>query len=454
VIAIGMYALLSIVLIMFLSLLLKTRFRLDFFNAFLVCGIVFYILIPFFLISNPMYLLNNSVNWGADFYNSYESIWIACLIVVLFFTLFLAMYYSFCRVLRFNGDNILLFSQFCQKNSYLFGVFFTVVGLIAFLLYSTTVGGPLSALLNAQTIRSGVLQGEGSLTFFKHFMRLSYLGSFFLFSRVYYSRIKVVPAFIFVLSLIVSIIISWAYAGRATMLSFIGVFFIFFISKNRMKLKSFLVVGLIVVLFLFVIVYMRPIIRIIGGTPVDIAIGSDLTSFIGSIIKAFSVSFSSLVVVVHEIELKDVFWGKGLSLAVFNILPKNLLGLDVFYTINAAHTQLFGYVLDSRQYTITTGIISYFIYDFWYAGILIGPIMLGFFTAVLKKIQDIVQVGTFLNLMLVYYILKMPAYFLNFDPASNIKGEFPIMISILFLLSFWGFNCSVKNYRKSGYGKS
>lgn len=447
------YLLITSTLAISVAVLLFRGLKADFLSAFVAVYAFCYAIIPLILYVDRDFFIENPVNWADKFNETPEAAPIALFISLIFLVLTLFTYLFTYSCHKSDSLSSNRFLQFIDTNVRFFGILFLFFGIASFLLYSTTVGGVSGALSNAQAIRSGHIQGEGVLTFFKHFMRLSYLGCFLIFSALLRSvyngkSVNLHDILLFILALAVCVVVAWAYSGRANMLSFFLVFPLIGVVGKRLSFsRSIAILGVVALAFL-VIAYMRPLIMSFGGAEQIGEFGLKFYSIIDKVISAFTVPYVSLQVVISEVELSDVYFGKGFILAFFEIIPQKLFGLSNSYTINTAHTELYGYVVDERQYTITAGLISYFFYDFWYLGIIIGAI----FSGVLLRFSQMLllnrKASAFLFIFVTYCMIKMPAYFINSDPASIIKGEFPYMVALAFMYIWYLSLKSAKKLRK------
>ncbi|WP_348827976.1 O-antigen polymerase [Halomonas sp. RT37] len=419
-------------LVIFLYCLLDNKFRLDFYTAFVGFFVFIYFVVSFFIIANKSVFYESDANWRHILMTASgnQQAW-ALILAFLFLIGFMFSYKSSKYLFLERGEAFYRFQRFLNDNSTFIGIILLFFGGMSFLLYSTTVGGIRSALFDAQAIRSGVIQGEGALTFFKHFMRLSYVGSFFIFSSLLFGKRNILNYSLFLVALLICTIVGWAYAGRANFLTFLLVFFVYRLVASPIRRKDLLFLVLSISVAFFILAYMRPFIVYLSGRENEITFSA--FDFFQRVMVSFSVVYTSFVAVITNLPIDDIFMGKGALLAIPNIIPKNLTGLEHFYTINNAHTELFGFIVDERRYTITAGVLSYFFFEFYYIGLLLGAGICG---AVVRLFQSyLYNTASFsaLRLVLVYVIIKTPAYIVNSDPASIFVSEFPILISLLFL---------------------
>lgn len=140
--------------------------KLDFFLTFNVSYVMFFSIIPLILIYKPDLLRVDGVaNWAYHF-NAYQyRLFDVSLYVILFYLVFLTVY----KVL---DKNVIIPSKLRTKAMllkgdwlYIASLFFLLIGIISFFIYANTMGGPISAITNAQLKRSGVFETTGSLTF-------------------------------------------------------------------------------------------------------------------------------------------------------------------------------------------------------------------------------------------------------------------------------------------------
>jgi hypothetical protein len=92
------------------------------------------------------------------------------------------------------------------------GVFFLLFGIGSFIIYVSTKGGVYNALKYAQIIRNGSFDITGSLTFFKHFMKIVYFAAFLFWiqkSEIKNNKIKILSALSFFISFLVLIAYFW-----------------------------------------------------------------------------------------------------------------------------------------------------------------------------------------------------------------------------------------------------
>ena len=410
------------------------QIKVDYFSVFLLIFLVLYILLPLFLINEPYFLVDQGANWGERFLDLSDIHHNGLIVSIGFLALFLLFYLFLHVVLPGSRVPSQIVHDGVESNLKSWGIGFTVFGFVSLLIYSSTNGGLINTLINAQSLRSGTLQEEGSLTFFKHFMRVSYLGTFCFFSLIAKSHRKTNFLPMFIISLSVSLIVVWVYAGRANAISFILVFFLFNVFFKGMNLKGVVKLLLAGIVGVLILASFRLIIRYVKNPNLGLDVFSGIESIANKIIVALSVSYSSLVVTLNEIDMESIYYGKGLFFAFLNLIPKRLFDLESPETINFFHTSLFGYVRDERGYTITASMLSYFLIEAHYFGLIIGALFIAMIIRFLQSFSYQVPRNSFFGLVTSYYLIKIPAYIVNSDPASILVSEFSILVCILLIV--------------------
>lgn len=166
-----------IVLIITVEIIRKRR--IDFLFIFNLSYVLFFAIIPIIIILFPDLLYYGiPANWAYHF-NVYRDNMVVASIYAFLFYLFFIIIFTLISKKRFVAKSTeKKASMVNQDVLFLFGIAFLIFGIISFFLYSTSMGGPISTIVNAQLKRSGVYEATGVFTFFKHFMKSVYFGLF------------------------------------------------------------------------------------------------------------------------------------------------------------------------------------------------------------------------------------------------------------------------------------
>ena len=362
----------------------RRGFQFDFLSAFSASYVLLYVFVPIALLLSPgalTYALGT--NWSEHFF-LYERIlpW-AAVGVLLFYLSFLSGVALFGRidvVPRFILRRAICVEPLRLHRS---AIAFLSLGICFFFIYAASVGGPVSALIQAQLIRSGLVQEAGPAAFVKHFMRIAFFAAFiFLANKPPHGAFCRFRQFSWVsIALIASTMIAWLYASRALFLVLIGTMIITRYAVRPESATKAMIIRLVAfaAFALFVIAFMRPLLLLLAGREVDLTTASMFFELYSRLIQGLSSAFISYQVAISEVALSGVSAGQGLLLTIIDLIPKRLLGVDYLQTVNRANTEMFGFGTDERLYTITAGMLGYFIHEFHWFGTVLG----GFITAII-----------------------------------------------------------------------
>lgn len=430
---------LSILLLLIVFVMITRKKRIDFLLIFNFSYIIFFVLIPIIIIISPNLLhYGTPANWAYHF-DAYRNNLVSAAIYAFLFYLFFIIIYSLISKKRFitKGTEKKV-SMVNQDILFVFGIVFLIVGIASFFIYSTTMGGPVSAIVNAQLKRSGVFETVGVLTFFKHFMRSIYFSLFVFYTTNPNKKIyKSIRGILLLISIIFSIIVLLAYSGRANIVILLATVLFY---ENVLNNKIFTNKGQLFKCFTFISVFgiisafYRPFMLILSGREIIFYNAGALMSIWTSIVKAFSVPMISMMLAIEKFSFNEISMGLGIFQIFIDIIPKSIISPERVYTINNLNTELFGFVLDSRNYNINSGLLAYFYYEFYWAGILLGSTI----TAIVIKISDdlirYLRGNNTIGIMMVYFLFNLPNRIIAGDQVGGIKSL--LILYLEFLLVF------------------
>lgn len=435
-------------MLIILTVELFRKFRIDFLSIFNFSFFIMYGLVPCILTIDDKWLfVNGKVNWADQFIQYNPDSVIINFFILLFYLIFLISYIIINRISLLKESNLKKFPK-RSKLTFLI-ILMLLIGVVSFLLYSKTMGGPVNAIVYAQLQRSGTIKGEGVLTFFKHFIRVVYLAVFVLIAlpRIFTKGPKF--TFLKLVSLSAMVIAFLVYAGRGGMIIIIATIVVYKITYQNgfvLKPKHILLITILSITSLIIIAYFRPLMYLIAGVESKFET-SIFDTVISSFITSLSVPYISLLVAFNNIDINEVFAGRTILLALFDILPNRLLGLNTLYKINTFNTELFGFYIDDREYNIVTGMIAYFFYEFHYWGFFIGAFLIGIKISIMNKLHYIFAKIPILHILSVYFVFQVPFNILAGDWAGSLKTSLItyIFVFILFIFHFRRQQSSIFN---------
>ena len=263
-------------LIVFIAIVeIKRKKRIDFLLIFNLSYATFFAIVPIIIMIWPGFLVYDTpVNWAYHFETFRSHMLMASIYAFVFYLIFIICY-KLINKKRFVKEQTQMKTSYVDQNTVFWaGIAFLIIGIVSFFLYSTSVGGPVSAIINAQAKRSGVIEATGALSFFKHFIISVYFGMFVFFTakpgKAILRKLKI-P--LLIISILFSIIALFVYSGRANIiiLSFAALFYNNII-KNKVYLGKWDILKYIVFIMILGVVaaYYRPFMETIAGADVQI----------------------------------------------------------------------------------------------------------------------------------------------------------------------------------------
>lgn len=427
--------LLTLTLIISVEFIRKKKY--DFLFIFNLTYLILFCVIPITIIINPSLLyFDIPANWAYHFEYYQHQLVSASVYVFVFYIFFILSYYLFNKRSFVNGKTKEKLLSINNDVIYRLGVLFLIIGIVSFFVYSMSMGGPISAITNAQLKRSGVYE-SGAFSFFKHFMKSVYF-SLFIFMTIKPKNkfLRVNSKILLVTSFIFTIIVLLAYSGRANIVIMIMVIFFYknILNNKILQKKTHLFKYLtFVLLFGVIAAFFRPFMLLISGREIVFEGADALIQILSAIVKSLSVPFISLMVALNQFSFNDISLGLGFLQVFTDIIPSQLFSIDNGFLINNLNTELFGYQLDSRNYNINAGLLAYFYYEFYWFGMILGGLITALF---LKFANDFFRVlighKTF-GIIMVYFMFNVPHRIIAGDQVNGFKSFLILIIEFLIL---------------------
>ncbi|MEL6216125.1 MAG: hypothetical protein AAFQ99_10670, partial [Pseudomonadota bacterium] len=294
--------------------------RLDLISAFSASIFLFYCLVPSIIVVWPESMsLAGGMNWSRHFYEYQREIPVAAAAVSAFYLVFSVTYVAARRVRPIPNRHLDAALATDPQRFRTWAFLFLAFGTLSFLVYSSAVGGPVNALMNAQLIRSGYIDKSNALTFFKHFMRIVFFALYILICIRATGNLAKPRQFLTVtVAFLIGLIVAWAYAGRGVLLVLlVSILMCRQVAKtNSLSFGSAVPLAIVGVVSILVIAFMRPLLLLLGGQDVEVFASGIGDIVVGKLIQGLSLPMVSLVVALQEVELSGVLAGRGMLLSV------------------------------------------------------------------------------------------------------------------------------------------
>jgi hypothetical protein len=415
--------------------------RLDFVSAFSASYALMYTFIPMVILLRPSYIVEDFKH-SQQFLDAQDHIPEAVVWISLFYLVFVVVYTSVNRWNFISDQRVRWIESVDRDRIMLVAILFLTFGVASFFIYSMGLGGPIQAIISAQLKRSGLVRGEGPFLFFKHFIRIAFVGAYIVFAvRPYARGLRWSRPLLLLISVLIVVLAGVVYASRALFVVALAPFLLYrlFEGKGGVQTKDLIRVLIVGFIALLSISILRPVLLYIadfqgfgGGVEVSVDI------FIRDIVRGFGIPFLSLLVALQEATIEDAMAGGGALKTIPSLLPGRLLGgfgSDLI-TVNNFNTLTFGYEYSTSSYTyqVTAGMLAYYHYEFARMGLLVGGGIAALVTSFMNGVLDRVRhIRPYLITML-YFVIKVPAYMMNGDPATLIRNDILIIGAAFFLM--------------------
>lgn len=258
-------------------------------------------------------------------------------------------------------------------------IFLLLLSTVAIHIYAAQFGGVVNAMSQATSIRTNTAEGAGPLSFFKHFMFLSYLASYLLASLILLKPRKKYRFFFysaFVLSAINSIIAATTTGGRGHLIFYFLIFYLrrVIVSKKIPWLFTIILfmTGGLLILYGKTFFFSLSAIKDGFGAVQEVFLEGldsqepDKGSFLDDLVSNFSYPLYSLQAAFHTEYPQRLFvdWIYG----IVAFLPERLLNVDVPDTISTLNTI---YIVGNDEFEIPTGMFAFGIYSLSWLGLII-----------------------------------------------------------------------------------
>lgn len=414
--------------------------RLDFTSAFSASYGLMYAFIPIIILLRPSYLTDDFKH-SPQFLEAQDHIPEAAIWIALFYIVFVVVYTSVKKWQFIRAQRVRWIENVDRDRITLVAILFLAFGVVSFFIYSMGLGGPIQAIISAQLKRSGLVRGEGPFLFFKHFIRIAFVGAYIVYAvRPHARSLRRVRPLLLLIAILIVVLAGVVYASRALFVIALAPFLLYRLFEGRHGVRTndvirVLVVGIIALLSISVL---RPVLLYIadfqgfgGGVEISVDV------FIRDIVRGFGIPFLSFIVALKNVTIEDAMVGGGALKTIPSLLPGRLLGgfgSDLI-TVNNYNTLVFGYEYStsSHTYQVTSGMLAYYHYEFARMGLLVGGGIAAVATSFMNGVLDRVRhIRPYLIPML-YFVIKVPAYMMNGDPATLIRNDILIIGAVIFL---------------------
>lgn len=361
-----------IIFIFFIEFSRKKDTKVDFFTLFNIIYTLLYPMPAFFLEAN----LNNSSSelmFNSSIYRSNFQTAIA--IFAGYFTVLLG-FYSTSSIRAARCVRIEAKSSKSIRNT---GIFLLVLSCTAIQIYSLQYGSFVEALSQAMLIRSNAVEG-GSLVFVKHFILISFFSSYVLAEFATgntFSIKKFIEKFLFIASIIVSILGTMLLASRTTLVYYIICLCLGFIAQGK-KISLFLIIPVLLLIPLFIL-YGKPLFFSLSGIPDGTDAVVEKFMYALDDPNASSGEFSlidligNFVFPIHSLEaaLNTKYEWRLFTDWVYGIigfLPEKVFNITIPLQVNEYNTS---YLMGNVSYDIPPGLLAYCVYSMSWGGIFI-----------------------------------------------------------------------------------
>lgn len=435
-----------IVFIIFTEFVRKKEQAFDFFTIF---NVFFCLLYP---ISVLMLMINGESSKLEVLYGS------PSYIVNIQTTLAIFLGY-FCVALGFNsksaklfGENITIKSR-SNTHVIIYAVLLLLFSCIAIYIYGAQYGGILEALSKTILIRSNAVE-SGSLVFFKHFIRGSFLASYLLASLVLYFKHKplkfiLYPVFIF--SVTVSFLAAMLSSGRGFLINYFLAFYLVYLLKTK-KVLSWSFIPIVVLAGVFLIngkTFFLSLTALPDGLDAfwktfnnflyeEEASESGFSEFMNN----FSYTIPSLD---HAFEREyqmrlfiDWFYG------FIYLIPERIFNITKPESISFYNTF---YITGANDYEVPTGLLAFGVYSMWWPGLILVSFIFGWIGRYLQAIcNKQFQKIHWAEFIYVFFVQIWIDIFMFGDPKVFVSAHFVSFLSIFLLLAL---TCKISWIKKN-----
>lgn len=323
-----------------------------------------------------------------------------------------------------------------QKNLFI-SVLFTLISAISLVLWASGYGGVSELVANAARIRAGMLSSTNAFAFFKHFVPLSLLSSWMLFSVLLRKEVKgflrtLGILLCFICNIALSSIYLQANDGRLLVAAYVLLFFIIFFKYQyevkKANMAPMLVKFGIVFVFAVVILFNADTILRLMRNESNVVVNDD-SSLINTIMREFTfiIAGAQTALLRYESAEGDLMIVNDIVNGLFAWLPTSLkpIRLEDVWDYN---TKL---IISDSYGQSPTSIVAQSVYDLGLLGVIIIPFLYGLFIRkvenILEKRRGIVFYDT-IYVALGYYLSKGLPYFSLYNIMLNIFFIFVALI--------------------------
>lgn len=307
-------------------------------------------------------------------------------------------------------------------------IFFLILSVLCYYLYSMAFGGFVNLLAYTAAIRSGIIRSYNPFSFLQKFGGFTLLSTLLLCGLIIEKSYKKSDVAWFVFSLIFSTYYLYSLGGRASFVAFfasIGLGYVFYKYENKITLKlimksSAIACGIILGLYFLTRIFSRET--------------SDL-SIISFFAQELSFPMASFKLVTDQ---PHVFWFKHVILSPLYFLPSSIWDLKLgFDTASSFNTILF--MGAPKGENGVTGSIPLDVLSFsWLEGGIIGGVFVGLIfgslLAILQKVINDIPNRGIKSLILSYASIKFAVMTVNYgDTVHIIQGDFAFIAGFCML---------------------
>ncbi len=425
-----------LILLFFIAFIEITRKKLNKFDFLTLFSIYFSLMYPLpgFLLAFDFENSVSELGLGISIYTN--SIQTALAIFAGYFLVVIGFYSKSAQ--RF-GENIIIKARDNNSIVLVYAIFLLLFSCLSIYIYGLQYGGFVNALANTALIRVRAVQG-GPLAFFKHFALFSLLASYLLGSFLFVKRMKtgkIYLYFIFIFSVIVSIIAVSLTGGRAYIINYFLVFYLVYLVKSKKASWAFITLfGFFAICFLL---YGRTLFYSLTALPngYDAVVNTFLNSMANS--SSNDLNFYSIMQNFHyPVHSLDVAFSKDYQLRWFvdliygftSLIPERLLGITPPETIMYYNSE---YIIGNNDFSIPTGFLAFGIYSMWWPGLMIVCFTYGWVGRYLQTILSKHIHNIFWLPFLYCLIAQIWMDFLASDPETFIQQYVSLITGIVLL---------------------
>lgn len=353
--------------------------------------------------------------------------------VIIFLGLLVILIFSFWNVKEKKV------SWFNKSDIYKAGIYSIIFGSLAFGVVIVAAGGLVELLSIANAMRAGEESVPGG--FLLQFAKLLWPGSIILFGAILEGHSS--KYILFGYSVVASILVLFAEAGRALfVIYFASLIYIFYIKNKKIYLGySFLSL----LIGVFIVVYGPYLFRAFAekgaiATRTEILLQGGAYLVVQSVLREFIFPYTNILLAIHDVQGFFDLYLLDLPKAILNTLPAGSVGFPQLNTLSDYNTLKYG-----TEGEIPIDLVSFGYYTFGAFGVVISIFIYSYF---FKKIDSILGGYKSYIFCSFHSILACKLCFIAMyaDLHQVMSGNFYIITFLLIVLVVKGIRSSSGNY--------